>query len=74
LLGNGCALPRAIVRANDQSGIGVLHTLARRGIAVPDEVAVTGFDDIPVSRHLRPQLTSVRQSIQELGATAFETL
>jgi LacI family transcriptional regulator len=41
---------------------------------VPGEVAVTGYDDIPVARHLRPQLTTVRQPIQELGATAFETL
>ena len=67
-------LPRAIVCANDQSAIGVLHALAHHGISVPDEVAVTGFDDMPVARHLRPQLTSVRQSIQDLGATAFETL
>ncbi|MGH7734213.1 MAG: LacI family DNA-binding transcriptional regulator [Gemmatimonadales bacterium] len=74
LIGSGRSLPRAIVCANDQSAIGVLHALAQHGIAVPDEVAVTGFDDIPVARHLRPQLTSVRQSIQDLGATAFETL
>ena len=74
LIAAGVTLPRAIVCANDQSAIGVLHALAHHGIAVPDDVAVTGFDDIPVARHLRPQLTSVRQSIQDLGATAFETL
>ena len=74
LIAAGTELPRAIVCANDQSAIGVLHALARHGISVPGEVAVTGFDDIPVARHLRPQLTSVRQSIQDLGATAFETV
>jgi LacI family transcriptional regulator len=74
LLAAGLSLPRAIVCANDQSAIGVLHALAQHGIAVPGDVAVTGFDDIPVARHLRPQLTSVRQSIQDVGATAFETL
>jgi len=74
LLAAGTAMPRAIVCANDQSAIGVLHALSQHGIAVPGEVAVTGFDDMPVARHLRPQLTSVRQSIQDLGATAFETL
>ena len=74
LLAAGAQLPRAIVCANDQSAIGVLHALAQHGIAVPGEVAVTGFDDMPVARHLRPQLTSVRQSIQDLGATAFETV
>jgi LacI family transcriptional regulator len=74
LIAAGAELPRAIVCANDQSAIGVLHALAQHGIAVPGEVAVTGFDDMPVARHLRPQLTSVRQSIQDLGATAFETV
>jgi LacI family transcriptional regulator len=74
LIADGGSLPRAIMCANDQSAIGVLHALAQHGIAVPGDVAVTGFDDIPVARHLRPQLTSVRQSIQDMGATAFETL
>ncbi|HLX50124.1 MAG TPA: LacI family DNA-binding transcriptional regulator [Streptosporangiaceae bacterium] len=74
LLAAGVRMPRAIVCANDQSAIGVLHALAQHGIPVPDEVAVTGFDDMPVARHLRPQLTSVRQSIQDLGATAFQTV
>lgn len=74
LIEAGVRLPEAIVCANDQSAIGVLHALAQHGIRVPDDVAVTGFDDVPVARHLRPQLTSVRQSIQDMGATAFETL
>jgi len=63
------ALPRAIVCANDQTAAGVMHALARRGIAVPGEVAVTGFDDVSVPRHLHPPLTTVRQPIRELGAT-----
>ncbi len=74
LIGSGRALPRAVLCANDQSAIGVLHALAQHGIAVPGQVAVTGFDDIPVARHLRPPLTTVRQAIQDLGATAFEVL
>ena len=74
LIAAGAEMPRAIVCANDQSAIGVLHALIRNGFAVPGDVAVTGFDDIPVARHLRPQLTTIRQSIQDLGATAFETL
>jgi LacI family transcriptional regulator len=74
LIAAGVALPRAIICANDQSAIGVLHALAEHGVAVPGEVAVTGFDDIPVARHVRPQLTSIQQSIQDMGATAFETL
>jgi LacI family transcriptional regulator len=74
LLASGSELPRAIVCANDATAIGVLHTLNQHRIDVPGRVAVTGFDDIPVARHLSPRLTSVRQPIQDLGATAFETL
>jgi LacI family transcriptional regulator len=74
LVVGGTALPRAIVCANDLAAMGAMHALARHGIDVPGDVAVTGFDDIPVARRLRPQLTTVRQPIQELGATAFELL
>jgi LacI family transcriptional regulator len=74
LLAEGAPLPRAIACANDQTALGVIYALMRHGIEVPGGVAVTGFDDIPVARHLRPQLTTVRQPITDLGATAFETL
>ena len=74
LLASGCPLPRAIACANDQTALGVVWALTSHGLAVPGDVAVTGYDDIPVARHLRPQLTTVRQPIQELGAQAFETL
>jgi LacI family transcriptional regulator len=74
LLDAGKTLPRAIVCANDQTALGAMHALTRRGLRVPDDVAVTGFDDVPVARHLHPPLTTVRQPMQELGATAFEVL
>jgi LacI family transcriptional regulator len=74
LLAANARLPRAIACANDQTALGVMTELAREGIDVPGEIAVTGFDDIPVARHLRPQLTTVRQPIHELGATAFDVL
>jgi LacI family transcriptional regulator len=74
LVASGASLPRAIICANDQTALGVTYALGRRGIEVPGHVAVTGFDDIAMARHLRPQLTTVRQPIQEMGATAFELL
>ncbi|MBV9384689.1 MAG: LacI family DNA-binding transcriptional regulator [Streptosporangiaceae bacterium] len=74
LLASGTTLPRVIVCANDQTALGVMYALRRRGVDVPGEVAVTGFDDIPMARHLHPQLTTVRQPIGELGETAFEVL
>ena len=48
--------------------------LRKRGIDVPGRVAVTGFDDIPLARHLRTSLTTVRQPIKQLGTTAFDVL
>jgi LacI family transcriptional regulator len=74
LLSSGDSLPQVIACANDQTALGVVYALVRNGIEVPGGVAVTGFDDIPVARHLHPQLTTVRQPITDLGATAFETL
>ena len=74
LLDSGRDLPRAIVCANDQTALGAMHALTRRGIKVPEDVAVTGFDDVPVARHLHPPLTTVRQPIKELGVTAFDVL
>ena len=74
LISSGAALPRAIICANDQTALGVMYALGQHGVEVPRDVAVTGFDDIAMARHLRPQLTTVRQPIQEMGATAFELL
>jgi LacI family transcriptional regulator len=74
LLAAGKTLPRAILCANDQTALGVIYALAQRGIRVPQDVAITGFDDVPVARHLHPPLTTVRQPMQELGATAFDVL
>ncbi|HVH64048.1 MAG TPA: LacI family DNA-binding transcriptional regulator [Candidatus Dormibacteraeota bacterium] len=74
LLEAGRKLPRAIVCANDQTALGVMHALARRRINVPGDVAVTGFDDVPVARHMHPPLTTIRQPMQEMGATAFDIL
>jgi LacI family transcriptional regulator len=67
-------LPQAIVCANDLMAIGVIRALASHGICVPRDVAVTGFDDLPVARRLRPPLTTVRTPIWKLGATAFGLL
>lgn len=74
LLAAGRALPRAIACANDLTALGVMSALREHGISVPGQVAVTGFDDIPLARHLRTTLTTVRQPIREMGRTAFDVL
>lgn len=64
----------AIVAANDNMAIGALETLQARGIRVPQDVAVVGFDDIEYTRAITPPLTSVRQPLYEQGRQATEML
>jgi LacI family transcriptional regulator len=51
-----------------------LSGLREAGLRVPDDIAVTGFDDIPMARYMSPPLTSVHVDIAELGARAVRTL
>lgn len=62
----------AIFAANDMMAIGAMDELRAAGIDIPGEVAVAGFDDVPISRHLR--LTTARVRIDELGADAIARL
>ncbi|KQR18935.1 transcriptional regulator [Agreia sp. Leaf335] len=64
----------AIFAANDDMALGIMHGLHDRGIAVPHDVSVVGFDDLPTSRHLRPPLTTVEQDFTALGVKALELL
>jgi DNA-binding LacI/PurR family transcriptional regulator len=60
----------AIVAANDWMALGALEALRARGIRVPEDVAVVGFDDIDEARFATPPLTTVRQSPRQLGIEA----
>ena len=66
--------PTAIFAANDAMAAGVLSALRDSGVDVPGDVAVVGFDDIPISRFMSPPLTSVHVAIAELGTRAVERL
>ena len=68
------ARPTAIFAANDSMAIGVLSALRESGVEVPEEMAVAGFDDIPLARYMDPPLSSVHVPICELGARAVEIL
>ncbi|MFJ9056667.1 MULTISPECIES: LacI family DNA-binding transcriptional regulator [unclassified Streptomyces] len=74
LLDRGAERPDAMLFANDQMAVGALRALERRGVRVPEDIAVTGFDGIPLSRIVRPSLTTVRQPIRQLGEQAVELL
>ncbi|MGN7970029.1 LacI family DNA-binding transcriptional regulator [Microbacterium sp. 22296] len=64
----------AVFAANDQIALGVVHGLHGRGIRVPADVSVIGFDDVAHSRHFLPPLTTVRQNFAELGELALQQL
>lgn len=66
--------PTAIFAANDSMAVGALHALREVGMHLPEEMALAGFDDIPMARYITPPLTTVRVDIAELGRRAVETL
>jgi LacI family transcriptional regulator len=66
--------PTAIVCFNDKVAVGVMHAAARHGLRVPEDVSVVGFDDIDVARATAPELTTVRQPLQEMGRMAVTSL
>lgn len=66
--------PDAVFVASDAMALGALRALRTAGIAVPEEIAIVGFDDLPHAATADPPLTTIRQSIRQLGAMAVETL
>ena len=67
-------LPDAVFAANDMMALGCLYALTQAGVKVPGQVALAGFDDIPLARFVHPGLTTMRVSIAELGAQAMSRL
>ena len=66
--------PTAVLCSNDYAAIGALIALHEAGLSVPDDMAVTGFDDVPSARYSHPSLTTVHVPVKELGATAARLL
>lgn len=64
----------ALVCANDYMALGALDELGRRGINVPEQIALSGFDDVDSARESRPTLTTVRQPGSELGREGLKQL
>lgn len=64
----------AVVAASDLMALGALNALLERGVAVPDKVAVVGFDDIEAARFATAPLTTVRQPLSDLGKRALENV
>ena len=68
------ALPEGVVCGNDTIALGMLAEFARRGVRVPEDVRVTGFDDIPYAELGQPSLTTVRQPQEQMATEAVRVL
>ena len=66
--------PTAVFAANDQMALGVYEGVRRRGMRVPQDVSVVGFDDLPQARWSSPPLTTVHQPLVQMGMLAARTV
>jgi DNA-binding LacI/PurR family transcriptional regulator len=66
--------PTAIVALNDMLAIGAMHAAKEHGLRIGKDLAITGFDDVPLVQYLTPPLTSVRQPIWQVGQHVIELL
>ena len=66
--------PTAVFAASDLMAIGAIRSARDAGLAVPEDVAIVGFDDIPMARHVHPALTTIAQFEENIGRRAAEML
>ncbi|MFR0353993.1 LacI family DNA-binding transcriptional regulator [Streptomyces sediminimaris] len=66
--------PTALFAASDQMALGAIEALRRRGLRVPEDMSVVGFDDLPEVRWSAPPLTTVRQPLADMGKLAVRTV
>ncbi|MBK8021527.1 MAG: LacI family DNA-binding transcriptional regulator [Chloroflexi bacterium] len=67
-------IPEAVFCANDQMAIGFLHAMKQHGLHAPHDIAIVGFDDIPLARYMQPSLSTIGASRFQWGATAIRQL
>jgi len=66
--------PTAIFAGSDQMAFGVYEAARQRGLRIPDDLSVIGFDELPVSRWASPPMTTVRQPLTEMGSAAAQMI
>lgn len=66
--------PTAIFACSDYIALGVYEAARRRGLSIPDQLSVVGFDDLPAARWASPPLTTIRQPLEEMGQLAARTI
>ena len=68
------APPTAIFASNDVMAMGAMDAIRSRGLRIPEDISIIGFDDIPQAAMVRPALTTVRQPLEEMGRLATQLL
>lgn len=66
--------PTAIFASNDVMAMGAMDAIRQRGLRIPDDIAVLGFDDIPQAELVRPALTTIQQPLEKMGRVATQML
>jgi LacI family transcriptional regulator len=66
--------PTAILASNDVMAMGAMDAIRERGLRIPEDVSIVGFDDIPQAAMVRPALTTVRQPLEQMGRLATQML
>jgi LacI family transcriptional regulator len=66
--------PDAVFVASDWMALGAMRALREVGVRVPEDIALVGFDDIPLASQTMPPLTTIRQQILQMGALASQVL
>jgi LacI family transcriptional regulator len=66
--------PTAIFASNDVMAMGVMDAVRNRGLRVPDDVSIVGFDDIPQASLIRPAMTTINQPLEKMGRVATQML
>ena len=74
IMESGLELPEAVICANDYMAMSVIDAFRARGISVPGQILVSGYDDIEESRYNHPALTTVKQPVGQMGYKAIEIL
>jgi LacI family transcriptional regulator len=66
--------PTALIGFNDKAAVGAMAAATERGLLIPHDLSIAGFDDIDLARATSPMLTTVRQPLQEMGRMAVGLL
>ena len=66
--------PTAIFAGSDLQAYGVFRAAAERGVSIPDDLSVVGFDDVPMCEWMTPHLTTIRQPLEEMARQAMRTV